>query len=88
MPCLLGGKRSISAPEVREDAVVERGLQRNGEFRLAGTFVGERQKADHDAAGWPLADTSEQGVERKGIGAAGKELVAIDQIEQRHRLAA
>ncbi|MGY4327323.1 hypothetical protein ACVWWG_001740 [Bradyrhizobium sp. LB7.2] len=30
----------------------------------------------------------EQGVECKGVGAAGKELLAIDQIEQRHRFAA
>jgi hypothetical protein len=74
--------------EVRQDAVVEGGLQHNAEFRLAGPFVSERQKTDHGAAGWSLADSSEQGVERKGVGAAGKQLVAIDQIEQRHRLAA
>ena len=53
-------------------------LQCNGEFRLAGAFVCERQKTDHGAAGGSLADSSEQGVERKGVGAAGKELVTID----------
>lgn len=48
----------------------------------------ERQKADHDAASGPLAQSGEQGVERQGVGTAGEELVAIDQVEQRHRLAA
>src|ERR1019366_4333533 len=36
---------------------------------------------------WPLAESGQQCVERQGVGAAGEELVAIDQIEQRHRLA-
>ena len=44
-------------------------------------FMRERQNADHDAAGGPLAQSGEQGVERQGIGAAGKELVAIDKVE-------
>ena len=48
----------------------------------------DRQKANHGAAGGSLAESGEQGVERKGVGAAGKDLGAIDQIEQRHRLAA
>ena len=48
----------------------------------------QRQKANHGAAGGSLAESGEQGVERKGVGAAGKELGAIDQIEQCHRLAA
>src|SRR6202049_5408240 len=47
----------------------------------------ERQKPDHGAAGCSLAKFGEQGFESKGVGAAGKELVTIDQIEQRHRLA-
>jgi hypothetical protein len=50
--------------------------------------VCERQKADHGAARGSLTESGEQGVERKGVGAAGEELRAIDQIEQRHRLAA
>ena len=40
------------------------------------------------AASWSLAETGEQGVERQGEGSAGEELIAIDQIEQRHGLAA
>ena len=63
-------------------------MQRHGEFGLAGAFVCERQKANHGAAGGSLAESGEQGVERKGVGAARKELGAIDQIEQRHRLTA
>src|SRR5664279_635532 len=46
----------------------------------------ERQKPDHGAAGWSLAEFGEQGVKCKGVGSARKELGAIDQIEQRHRL--
>ena len=63
-------------------------MQREGEFGLAGALEREREKADHGAASWSLAETGEQGVERQGEGSAGEELIAIDQIEQRHRLAA
>ena len=74
--------------EIGKDAVVETRLQREGEFGLAGALEREREKADHGAASWSLAETGEQGVERQGEGSAGEELIAIDQIEQRHRLAA
>ncbi len=63
-------------------------MQRDGEFRLAGALVREREKADHLATGGSLAEASEQGLERQSEGPAGEELVAIDQIEQRHRFAA
>src|SRR5208283_1841634 len=71
-----------------KDAVVERRLQRNGEFGFAGALVGEREKADHGATGRLLAQASDQGLERQSKGATGEELIAIDQIEQRHGLAA
>src|SRR5208337_900135 len=45
-------------------------------------------KADHRATCGSLAETGEQGVECQGEGSAGEELIAIDQIEQRHRFAA
>jgi hypothetical protein len=59
--------------EIWEDAVVESDLQRHGELHIARAFVRERQKADHGAAGWPLAESCEQGFERQGVGAAGEE---------------
>src|SRR5271166_4008524 len=48
----------------------------------------ERENPDHGAASWSLTETGEQGLERQGEGSAGEELVAIDQIEERHRFAA
>ena len=74
--------------EVGKDAFVEIGLQREGEFGLAGAFMRERENPDHGAASGPLTETREQGLERQGEGSAREELVAIDQVEQRHRLAA
>ena len=63
-------------------------MQREGEFGLAGALERERENPDHGAASWSLTETGEQGVERQGEGSAGEELIAIDQIEQRHGLAA
>ena len=83
-----GRKRSISALRSGRTPSSRAACSASAEFCLAGAFVCERQKSDHGAAGGSLAESGEQGVERKGVGAAGEELVAIDQIEQRHRLAA
>ena len=48
----------------------------------------ERQQADHGAAGLLLALLGQQRLEGAGISAAREQLIAIDQIEQRHRLLA
>src|SRR5271163_227547 len=74
--------------KVRQDALVEIGLQREREFGLAAALVRERKNPHHDAAGRPLTETREQGLERQSEHPAREELVAIDQVEQRHRLAA
>jgi hypothetical protein len=50
--------------------------------------MGERKQADHGAAGLLFARARQQRLERTGVGAAWKQLIAIDQIEQRHRLLA
>ena len=68
-----GRKRSIKRSEIGKDAVVGTRLQREGEFGLAGALEREREKADHGAASWSLAETGEQGVERQGEGSAGEE---------------
>src|ERR1022692_4715491 len=57
-------------------------------FAPITAFMRERQQADHGATGKSFAEPHEQGLERQRVGSAGKELVAIDEIEQRHRLAA
>jgi len=48
----------------------------------------ERQQADHSAAGLPLAVLGQQRFECAGIGTAREQLIAIDKVEQRHRLPA
>src|SRR5277367_713466 len=83
-----GRKRSIIAARSGSTPMVEIGLQRQREFGLAGAFMREREKADHGATGRPLARAREQGLERQSERPAREELVAVDQIEQRHRLAA
>ncbi len=46
------------------------------------------EQLDHDAAGLPLGQSLEQSIEGSPVCLARKELVAIDQVQQRHRLAA
>src|SRR5271166_2414401 len=81
-----GRKRSISA--ARSGRTPSSRAACEGEFGLAGALERERENPDHGAASWSLTETGEQGVERQGEGSAGEELIAIDQIEQRHGLAA
>ena len=61
---------------------------RLGEFGFAGALMGERQQADHDRAGPPFLTFGAQRLEGAGIGRTREQLIAIDQIEQRHRLLA
>ena len=58
------------------------------EFGLAGAIMSERKQADHGAAGLLLALLGQQRLEGAGISAAREQLIAIDQIEQRHRFPA
>ena len=48
----------------------------------------ERKQTDHRMAGLLLAPTGQQRRERAGVGLAREQLIAIDQVEQRHRLLA
>ena len=50
--------------EVRQDALVEIGLQREGEFGLAAALVRKGENPHHGAAGRPLAQAREQSLER------------------------
>jgi len=50
--------------------------------------MGEGEKVDHDAAGLPVWQALQQRVERAPERLAREKLVAIDQVQQRHRLLA
>jgi hypothetical protein len=50
--------------------------------------VREGKQARHGAAGLAVATLGQQLLERPCIGAAREQLVAIDQVEERHRLSA
>ena len=50
--------------------------------------MGKRQQAHHGAAGMLLAPLGEQRLEGARVSAAREQLVAIDQVEERHRLLA
>ena len=50
--------------------------------------MSERQQADHNAAGLLLALLGQQRREGADIGATREQLIAIDQIDERHRLLA
>ena len=74
--------------QVRQHAGVEAVVEGGGELGLAGALVGEQQQRHHGLAGrlgWPGLDQPLPGAP---VGGAGKQLVAVDQVEQRHRLAA
>ena len=74
--------------EIGQSAGVEIGGEQIGEFGLAAALVGERQQIDHQPAGRFLrASVSEQPIEGPAIGVAREELVAVDEIEQRHGFA-
>src|SRR5437660_3514861 len=58
------------------------------EFGFTGAVMSERKQADHCPAGLLLALLGQERLEGAGISAAREQLIAIDQIEQRHRLLA
>ena len=79
---------SFEKIEIGQSAGIEFSLEGLGEFGFAGTIMGQHQQPDHGATRRSLAVASQQRLERTLIGAARKELLAVDQVEQRHRLAA
>ncbi len=84
-----GAKRAPQAVDVGQPASVEIGGEHIGEFGLAAAFVRQREQLDHDAAGRRSPSLRRAARSKvRAIGVARKELVAIDQVEQRHRLAA
>lgn len=58
-----------------------------GELGLAAAVMGQREQVDGDAAGLPFRKRGAQGLEGVPVGCAREEPVAVDEVEQRHRLA-
>src|SRR5689334_1976258 len=81
-------KASAEHIEIGQSSGIELGVDGLSELGFAGTIMSERQQADHCAAGVLVAVTGQQRFEGALIGAAREELLAIDQIEQSHWLAA
>ena len=68
-------------------AGVEDGVDALGQHPLAVLFVGEREQRDGDAARSAVAVLGRHLVVGSAVGVAGEELVAVDPVLQRHRLA-
>ena len=80
---------AISQPiEIRQIAGVKIGIDGVGEFDLTSAIMRECQETDHGAAGLLLAFSRQQRFEDAGISAMWEQLIAIDQIEESHRLPA
>src|SRR5690606_42056584 len=58
-----------------------------GEFALATASMGHGQQLDHGAAGLALRQLVEKSLKSSAKRLSRKQLVAIDQVEQRHGLA-
>ena len=81
------GKASAQRIKIGQPAGIEIGLDECGEFCLAGAIMGQRQQPYHGAAGPLFGVARQQRLENALIGAARKELLAVDQVEQGHRFA-
>ena len=57
-----------------------------GERRLAAAIVGQGQQPDHAPAGGALIEGLEQRVEGAAAGVAREQLIAVDEVQQCHRL--
>ena len=84
----IGRETPTEAIEIGQSAGIEFSLDGLGEFSLAGAIMGQRQQPDHGAARPLLAVVCQQRLEGALVGWAREELLAVDQVEQRHRFAA
>ena len=83
----IGREAGAQRGDVGKLACREIGGEQRGEFGLAAALMGERQQIDHQAARRFLRELLEQPVEGQAIGVAREQLVAIDEVEQRHGFA-
>ena len=54
---------------------------------LGAAIVGQGQQTNHAPAGFALIEGLEQRVEAAAVGVAREQLIAVDEVQQRHRLA-
>ena len=74
--------------ETGQAAGVQFGLECLGKLCLAGVIMRQRQQFNGDFAGDFVGSLGYQDIEGPRIGRPGEKLIAIDQVAQRHRLAA
>src|SRR5689334_20736137 len=80
-------KASAERIEIRQSSGIEFGIDSPSELGFAGTIMSERQQSDYRAAGLLFTFAGQQRLKGAPIGAAGEELLTIDQIEKSHWLA-
>jgi hypothetical protein len=85
--------RSAKAPRRRGQAAhlfktVKISLDRTREFGFTGAVMRQRQQADHAATSLLLTFLGKQGLEGARICTAGEQLIAVDQVHERHGLLA
>ena len=83
----IGGEAGAQRGDVRKLARREIRRELCREFGLAATLMCKRKKIDHQAACRFLREFLEQPVEGQAIGVAREQLVAVDEIKQRHGFA-
>ena len=69
-------------------AMAKQGIPGSRSALLTGAVMSERKQADHCAAGLLLGLLGQQRLECTDISTAREQLIAIDQMEQRHRFLA
>ena len=84
----IGGEAGLQGGDVREPSGGVVGGEALGQLGLATAVVGEREQVDGDPAGLSFGQRGPQRLEGVPVGVAGEELVAVDEVEERHRLAA
>ncbi len=72
--------------QVGQFAGVERSGKLLGQFTLATTIMSQGQQLDGDLASLPVRQLLDESVESPSVFRPREELVAIDQVEKRHRL--
>lgn len=83
----IGRESQQQGVEVGQSPLLEIVCKRECQLRLASTVVRQAQQSHHHLARGALGQLLAQEVERAPVRFAREELVAVDQAEQRHRLA-
>jgi hypothetical protein len=82
------GLKRAHAIESGQSSGIELGIDRFGQFGLAGTLMRKSEQPDHRATRVPLVAGSQQRLECARVGLPREQMITIDKIEQCHRLPA